>query len=124
MPSTFGPVTLPWTLTRVPLVIASKVTSIVVSLRGFVHARRAPGSQTVMVPVTSSSSSYASTIRPPTPGSMRRSTRRHVLYASIGPSPHYWSNSSVNTVNAVIGSTSTTISEVMVVIASSLRRGA
>jgi hypothetical protein len=47
--------TVPQTVTRVPAATAAKVTSIVTSLR-VVHARRAPGSQIVIVPRTSSSS--------------------------------------------------------------------
>ena len=46
--------TMPVTVTRVPLPWAANVTSIVTSLR-VVHARRAPGSQMVMVPRTRSS---------------------------------------------------------------------
>src|SRR5215472_2166518 len=102
-------------VTLVPPSIASKRTSISVPSSAcppsrYRSTRRVPGSHTVIRPTSRTSpaaSSYTSSHRPPTPGSIRVPTARYASYQLIGPGLHHRSISSVKISNAVRGSTDT-----------------
>jgi hypothetical protein len=64
------------TRTRQPVPAGEKLTSTLTSSTELRQASRLPGSQAVIRPSSSASSSYTSSSRPPTPGSHRMATAR------------------------------------------------
>src|SRR5947209_14923542 len=102
-------------VTLVPPSTASKRTSTSVPSSAcppsrYSSTRRTPDSHTVIRPTSSTSpiaSSYTSSQRPPTPGSIRLPTAREASYQLIGPGLHQRSISTVKISNALTGSTAT-----------------
>src|SRR2546421_11469431 len=102
-------------VTLVPPSMASKristsVSPIVWPASRYKNTRRSPGSHTTMRPHSKPSpvaSSYTSSQRPPTPGSMRIPVARSELFQLMGPGLHHRPISSVKIAKAVAGSTAT-----------------